>query len=134
MVHRLPLVPDLRGTLSFGEIHRQVPFAIKRYFLVFDVSSPQIRGEHAHRTLEQFLICVHGTCHLVIDDGAHREEITLDDPSVGVYVPPMVWAVQYKYTPDAVLLAFASDYYNPDDYIRDYSEFLALVKEKASSR
>jgi acetyltransferase-like isoleucine patch superfamily enzyme/dTDP-4-dehydrorhamnose 3,5-epimerase-like enzyme len=127
-LHRLPRVRDLRGDLSFGEVHREVPFAVARYFVVFDVSGEHVRGEHAHRTLHQFLICVHGTCHVVADDGTTRQEFTLDQPYVGLYIPPMVWAVQYKYSADGVLLVLASDSYDPDDYIRDYHEFLRLRK------
>jgi UDP-2-acetamido-3-amino-2,3-dideoxy-glucuronate N-acetyltransferase len=127
-LHRLPHVHDLRGDLSFGEIAAQIPFEIKRYFLVYSVASKEIRGEHAHRSLRQFLICVHGRCHVVADDGTNRQEFVLDSPAVGLYLPPMVWGIQYKYTEDAVLLVLASDKYDPGGYIRDYSEFLALVK------
>jgi acyl-[acyl carrier protein]--UDP-N-acetylglucosamine O-acyltransferase/dTDP-4-dehydrorhamnose 3,5-epimerase-like enzyme len=127
-VHRLPLVDDVRGLLSFGEALRHVPIDFKRYFLVFGVSSEEVRGEHAHKTLHQFFICVHGRCHLVADDAVNRQEFVLDSPNLAVHVPPMVWALQYKYTADAVLLVLASDYYDPSDYIRDYSEFLALCR------
>jgi acetyltransferase-like isoleucine patch superfamily enzyme/dTDP-4-dehydrorhamnose 3,5-epimerase-like enzyme len=129
VLHRMPLIDDLRGRLSFGEYQRQVPFPIHRYFLVFGVSSKHIRGEHAHKTLHQFLVCVHGRCNVVVDDGRHRQEFILDSPSIGVYIPPMVWAVQYQYSPDAVLLVLASDYYDPRDYVRDYAEFLAIRSE-----
>ncbi len=125
-MHRLPLVDDLRGQLSFGEIERHVPFAVQRYFLVFGVSSERIRGEHAHRTQHQFLVCVHGRCVVVADDGANREEFVLDSPATAVYLPPMVWGVQYKHSADAVLLVLASGYYDAADYIRDYAEFQAL--------
>lgn len=124
-LHRLPMIEDLRGLLSFGEVNVHVPFAVKRYFLVFGVATEEIRGEHAHETLHQFLICVHGSCHIVADDGQHREEFALNHPTVGVYLPPMTWAVQYKYSADAVLLVLASAAYDPGDYIRDYDEFLA---------
>jgi UDP-2-acetamido-3-amino-2,3-dideoxy-glucuronate N-acetyltransferase len=125
-VYRLPRAKDLRGSLSFGEVDRQVPFEVKRYFLVFDVASEQVRGEHAHRTLHQFLVCVAGRCHVVTDDGTSRHEAVLESPAKGVYIPPMVWATQYKFTRDAVLLVLASEYYDPADYIRDYGDFLAL--------
>jgi UDP-2-acetamido-3-amino-2,3-dideoxy-glucuronate N-acetyltransferase len=125
-VYRLPGAQDLRGSLSFGEVHRQVPFEVKRYFLVFDVASQHVRGEHAHRSLQQFLVCVAGRCNVVTDDGNNRHEVALDSPAKGVYVPPLVWATQYKFTRDAVLLVLASDYYDAQDYIRDYGEFLAL--------
>jgi UDP-2-acetamido-3-amino-2,3-dideoxy-glucuronate N-acetyltransferase len=123
---RLPLVEDLRGLLSFGEVNHQIPFEIKRYFLVFGVSGLHIRGAHAHKTLHQFLICVSGSCHCVADDGRNRQEFVLDNRATGLHIPPMVWGVQYKYSPDATLLVFASDHYQADDYIRDYSEFLRL--------
>ncbi len=128
-VSRLPLVDDVRGLLSFGEIRQHIPFEIRRYFLVFGVSSRHVRGEHAHRNLHQFLICVHGRCSVVADDGINRQEFLLDSPAVGIHIPPMVWAVQYKYSPDAVLLVLASDFYNAADYIRDYAEFLTLCAE-----
>jgi UDP-2-acetamido-3-amino-2,3-dideoxy-glucuronate N-acetyltransferase len=127
-LHRLPQVHDLRGELSFGEVGNEVPFEVKRYFLVYDVASQEIRGEHAHRSLHQFLICVHGRCHVVADDGTSRQEFVLDSPTIGLHLPPMVWGTQYKYTEDAVLLVLASDRYDPGSYIRDYSEFLELVK------
>lgn len=128
-VYDLPLVLDLRGNLSFAQVEEQLPFAPKRYFLVFNVASKEIRGEHAHRTLEQFLVCVKGACAVMVDDGRRRAEIVLDRPNRGIYIPPMVWGVQYKYSADAVLLVLASDIYRAEDYIRDYDEFLALVQK-----
>ena len=64
----------------------------------------------------------------VVDDGVHLQEVLLDTSEVGLYVPPMVWSTQYKYTEDAILVVFASDPYDPDDYIRDYDAFLAEVR------
>ena len=126
----MPLVQDPRGSLSFGEAQRHLPFAIRRYFLVFQVSEDYTRGEHAHRRLEQLLICVKGSCRVVAEDGQHKEDFVLDNPAVGLYLPPMVWATQHDYSQDAVLLVLCSDYYDPADYINDYSEFLALVPPK----
>ena len=123
----LPLVHDLRGDLSFAQYADHLPFLPRRYFIVFDVATKEIRGEHAHRTLHQFLVCVKGSCAVVVDDGTSRLEVPLDRPNLGLYLPPMVWATQYKYTPDAVLLVLASDPYDPDDYIRDYEEYLSLI-------
>lgn len=128
MLHRMPVVNDIRGSLTFGEVGGNVPFEIKRYFMVYDVSSQEIRGEHAHRKLHQFMICVRGSCNALADDGSTREEFVLDHPSLGLYLPPMVWGVQHKYSADALLLVLASDHYDPADYIRDYAEYLRLVK------
>jgi acetyltransferase-like isoleucine patch superfamily enzyme/dTDP-4-dehydrorhamnose 3,5-epimerase-like enzyme len=126
-VYELPLVKDLRGNLSVGEFERSVPFLPQRYFLVFDVPSGKVRGEHAHKQCHQFLICIKGSCAVVADDGIHRQEMLLDRPNKGVHLPPMTWGVQYKYSTDAILLVFASDYYDAGDYIRDYDEFMDIV-------
>jgi len=127
-LHRLPLNRDMRGSLAVGEFPREIPFVPKRYFVVFDVPSSEIRGEHAHRTCHLFLVCVRGACSVVADDGENREEFRLDHPTLGLHLPPMVWGTQYNHTSDAVLLVFASDYYDPADYIRDYQAFLGEVR------
>ncbi len=130
-VHHFPIHPDLRGNLTVGEFERQIPFLPKRYFMVFGVPSREIRGEHAHHKCHQFLICVRGTCSVVADDGRKRTEVLLDEPGKGMYLPPMTWGVQYKYSADALLLVFASDYYDAADYIREYDEFQAVVSASA---
>jgi len=126
-LYRMPRVPDIRGSLTVGEFDRSIPFAAKRYFMVFDVPSMETRGEHAHRECHQFLICVRGSCAVVADDGINRQEFLLDRPDIGIHLPPMVWGIQYKYSADAVLLVFASHFYDNADYIRDYSEFRQLA-------
>lgn len=127
-LHKFKYVGDLRGDLSVGEFMKDIPFEPKRYFLVFNVPSEKTRGEHAHYRCHQFLICVKGTCSVVVDDGAQRREVVLNSPNLGIYLPPMTWGIQYKYSEDAVLLVFASHYYEADDYIRSYDEFISAVK------
>ena len=126
-MHHLRLVKDMRGDLSVGDFESQIPFAPKRYFLVFNVPSEKTRGEHAHRECHQFLICVKGRCSVMVDDGQQRMEVLLDNPAAGLYLPPMVWGTQYKYSQDAILLVFASHSYDPADYVRDYTEFMTLT-------
>lgn len=126
-LHKFPFVSDIRGNLSVGEFEKTVPFTPKRYFLVFGVPSIETRGEHAHHHCKQFLICVRGSCSVVADDGKNRQEFLLDGPDLGLYLPPRIWGIQYKYSSDAVLLVFASDYYDKDDYIRNYSDYLQIV-------
>jgi acetyltransferase-like isoleucine patch superfamily enzyme/dTDP-4-dehydrorhamnose 3,5-epimerase-like enzyme len=128
-LHRLRVVKDIRGSLSVGDFEREIPFAPRRYFMVYDVPSREVRGEHAHKACEQFLICVRGSCGVLLDDGRERREITLDRVDSGIYMPAMVWGTQYRYSPDAMLLVFASHPYDPDDYIRSYDEFRALVTQ-----
>ena len=76
------------------------------------------------------LICVRGSCSVLADDGVNRTEVLLDSPDKGIYLPPMIWRVHYKYSADAVLLVFASHYYDAADYIRNYSEYLEEVRRQ----
>ena len=125
-LQQLPVITDLRGNLTVGELGQGLPFKPERYFVVFDVPSREVRGEHAHRTLHQFFVCLKGDCSLVVDDGETCAEFLLDSPALGVHVAPLVWGIQYKFSSDALLLVLASDKYDPDDYIRDYDEFVRL--------
>jgi len=127
-LYTLPVIKDMRGSLSFAEIGQYLPFDPQRYFLVYDVKSHEIRGEHAHRHIHQFLVCVSGSCSVVVDDGESRQEFDLKHPGMAIHIPPMVWGIQYKYSKEAVLMVLASGKYAAEEYIRDYDEFLALVK------
>ncbi len=125
-------VVDLRGRLSFAELGNGLPFSPKRYFLVYGVPSREVRGEHAHRELEQFLVCVQGEVTAIVDDGRSREEVKLNRPNLGLYIPPRVWGIQYRYSADAVLLVLASSPYDTEDYIRDYDDFIELVGNRVA--
>lgn len=127
-LHRTKMVRDPRGDLSVGEFPQDIPFDVKRYFLVFNVPSEKTRGEHAHHRCHQFLLCVKGSCAVVVDDGHDRCEVLLESPDMGLYLPPLTWGIQYKYSSDAVLLVFTSHYYDAADYIRDYAEFVDIVR------
>lgn len=125
-------ITDARGALTVGEVPTEVPFSPERYFVVFDVPSMELRGEHAHKLCQQFLICLHGSCRLLLDDGQSRCEVTLDRPDMGVFMPEMIWGTQYLYSSDAVLLVFASRTYEPEDYLRTYDDFLAELREHSA--
>ncbi|CAN7755859.1 WxcM-like domain-containing protein [Caballeronia sp. LjRoot29] len=129
-LHRFKRFSDARGDLSVGEFLQDVPFQPKRYFLVFNVPEEKKRGEHAHLRCHQFLICVKGSCTAVVDDSISRKEISLDSPEIGLYLPPMTWGTQYKYSRDAVLLVFTSDYYDASDYIGEYAEFVKIARNQ----
>lgn len=126
-VVEVPNHTDLRGSLAAGEVDADFPFTPRRFFVVFDVPSQHVRGEHAHHTCSQFLVCLAGSVTVHLDDGRRRAEVLLDSRDRGILIPPLVWASQFKYSADAVLLVLASHEYDNDDYIRDYGEFLALV-------
>jgi UDP-2-acetamido-3-amino-2,3-dideoxy-glucuronate N-acetyltransferase len=122
-LYQFPLVKDSRGDLTVGQFDNEFPFHPKRYFIISGVPSGEIRGEHAHKRCHQFLICTYGQCSVTVDDGTTRVEVVLDSPSIGIYLPPMIWGKQWQYSADAALLVFASELYDPDDYIREYGEF-----------
>lgn len=126
-VTRFPEVADLRGKLTFAEVEGQLPFAVDRFFLVYGVPSQELRGEHAHRRCHQLIIAVAGAVSVLTDNGFEREEVRLNEPNVGVHIPPMVWGVQFRHTTDAVLMVLASDSYDDGDYIRDYDDFVREV-------
>lgn len=122
----ISMVRDLRGNLTAREIGRGLPFAPRRYFVITDVPSREVRGSHAHRECQQMLVCLRGSVKCLVDDGSNRGEYLLDSPEHALHLPAMFWGSQYHYTSDAVLLVLASHPYDPNDYIRDYDEFLSL--------
>jgi len=128
-VYRLPLFRDLRGSLAVAEYGKGLPFQPKRCFMVFDVPSREVRGEHAHKTLDQLLICVKGQISVVVDNGTQRAEVRLDNPGIGLHIPARVWGIQYKFSSDAVLMVLASDGYDESDYIRNYSDYLHFINK-----
>ncbi len=127
-LYRLTRADDLRGSLVAAEATSQIPFDPRRVFCVMRVPSKDVRGAHAHRRCEQFLICLAGGVAVVVDDGRTREEVMLDDPSLGLHLPPMTWGIQYRYSTNALLLVLASRPYESADYIHDYDEFLTLLE------
>jgi dTDP-4-dehydrorhamnose 3,5-epimerase-like enzyme len=124
----LPKHGDPRGNLTFVEGARHVPFDIRRIFYIYDVPTEESRGAHAHRTLQQFLICVSGTFEVALDDGRERSRVALNRPWKGLLVPPMIWAAEENFAPGTVCLVLTSDVYRDDDYIRDYAQFLSLAQ------
>jgi len=123
----LKRVDDARGNLAVGEFGQDIPFMPKRWFTIFDVPGSRVRGSHALRSCEQFLVCIKGHCAIVVSNGRDKQELLLDDPALGIHIPAMTWFTMYKFSADAVLLVFASSRYDPDDYIRDYQDYLTLA-------
>ncbi len=126
-LYRLSAFEDLRGRALVGEMTAGLPFSPKRFLVVGDVPTREVRGERAHKTEEQFLTCLRGSCWLLVDDGEHRLQMALDDPTLGVHIRSGVWSSQYRFSRDAMLLVLNSSIYDPTDYIREYDEFLAFA-------
>lgn len=121
---RLPRARDERGSLTFIESHRQVPFAMQRVYYLYDVPSGESRGGHAHRALHQMLVALSGSLDIELDDGLLRRRFTLDSPDQGLLVVPMIWRELSDFSPGAVCMVLASEPYDPEDYIHDHTSFV----------
>ncbi len=120
---------DERGMLVALEENHEVPFSIKRVYYLYGTVSGVNRGMHAHKSLQQILVCVHGVCQVTLDDGSEKETVLLDKPYEGIYVRNDMWHEMHDFSRDAVLLVLASDWYKEEDYIRNYQEFLTYYKK-----
>lgn len=119
---------DDQGKLVYFEGLKDIPFDIKRIYYIFDVKKGARRGFHAHKELVQVLVCVKGSCKVMLDDGKNKETVLLDCPTKGLVVDGIIWREMYDFSSDAVLLVMASHYYDENDYIRNYDEFLSFVE------
>ena len=131
---KFPPHGDDRGQLIAIEAGKDLPFDIKRVYYIYDTLPGVRRGFHAHRCLEQILLCVSGSCRIHLDNGYETAEVLLDDPSEGLYISNDMWREMYDFTPGAVLLVLASEYYDEADYIRNYEDFIQLVRSKGDKK
>jgi len=131
-----PKIADPRGNLTFIENERHIPFEIKRVFYLYDIPTAESRGAHAHRTLEQVVICLSGSFDILLDDGVERRHVHLNRPWQGLYIPPMIWAAEENFDAGSVCLVLTSQLFNEADYYREYEEYVAanLIAEAAAAR
>ena len=120
----LPKLLDPRGKLTFIEGGRHIPFDIKRVFYLYDVPTGEDRGAHAHKKLDQFLVCLSGSFDVSLDDGVNKSLIHLNRPWQGLHIPPMIWAAEINFDPGSLCLVMASMAYDEADYHRNYDDFL----------
>lgn len=120
---------DQRGQLVALEEFKDIPFKIKRVYYMYDTLKGVTRGYHAHKHLQQILICIHGSCKILLDNGYEKKVVPLEKPYEGLYVSNAMWREMFDFSPDAVLMVLASELYDEADYIRDYDDFLKYVKE-----
>ncbi len=123
---------DDRGQLVALEAYRDIPFHAKRVYFIYDMAEGVSRGYHAHKKLEQILVCIHGHCKIRLDNGLEQRIVTLDKPDEGLYISNAMWREMFDFSPGAVLMVLASEMYDESDYIRDYNEFLEYVKGQGS--
>lgn len=120
---------DERGQLVALEEFKDIPFEIKRVYYMYATEEGVTRGYHAHKSLQQILVCISGSCKVRLDNGVEKKIVPLEKPYEGLYVSNNMWREMYDFSPDAVLLVFASELYDESDYIRNYDEFLKFIKK-----
>lgn len=120
---------DDRGSLIALENLKNIPFEIRRVYYIFDTKPEFDRGGHAHTNLEQVLIMIDGACEVVLDNGRRIQSVLLNRPNSGLYIGKNIWREMKNFSYGAKLLVLASDFYNENEYIRDYDEFLRMVNE-----
>lgn len=121
---------DERGQLVALEEFKDIPFEIKRVYYMYATEEGVTRGYHAHKSLQQILVCISGSCKVRLDNGVEKKIVPLEKPYEGLYVSNNMWREMYDFSPDAVLLVFASELYDESDYIRNYDEFLNFIKQE----
>ena len=122
---------DDRGSLVALEGHKSIPFEIKRVYYIFDTKSGVVRGLHAHKALSQVMVCLKGSCRIVLDNGSIKEQVILNSPDKGLVIDSMLWHEMHDFSADCILLVLANEHYDESDYIRDYDEFLEVSKNAA---
>lgn len=124
----LPRINDPRGNLTFIESDRHIPFAIQRVYYLYDVPGGSERGGHAHKALHQLIVAMSGSFDIHLDDGYSKKIVHMDRSYNGLYVCPMIWREIDNFSSGAVCMVLASDYYDEQDYYREYSEFIRVAK------
>ena len=121
---------DERGNLVVIEGEgMDIPFDIKRVFYIYGSDDTVVRGQHANKETEFLLVNVGGKSKVRVDNGTESVVVELDRPGMGLYIPPMLWKDMYDFSPDSILLVLASRHYDGNEYIRDYDEYIKLMKE-----
>lgn len=123
---RFSVIGDERGSLVSLEELKNIPFIIKRIYYLYDLQNELSRGFHAHKALQQVLICVRGACTVLLDNGEERQSLNLDQPYIGLFIDKMIWREMHVFSDNCILMVIASDYYDESDYIRNYSDFIKL--------
>ena len=128
-VIELPKINDPRGNLTFIEGGRHIPFDIRRVYYLYDVPAGAERGGHAHKALHQLIIAVSGSFDIQLDDGRSIKKISLNRSYDGLYVCPMIWREIDNFSSGAVCMVLASDFYDEQDYYRNYDTFISDAKK-----
>jgi len=122
-VINLPKITDPRGNLSFFQEKTNIPFYIKRSYWIYDVPGGEIRGSHAFKKNNEFIVCLSGSFTVVLDDGVHQKSYHLNRSYNGLYVPNMLWRKMENFSTNSLALITSDTTFNENDYLRNYDEF-----------
>ena len=125
-----PKIHDRRGNLTFLESERHIPFDIKRVYYLYDVPGGATRAGHAHKALQQVLIAISGSFDIFLDDGKNQKTVNMNRPFFGLYISPLTWRVINNFSSGAVCLSIVSEYYDEEDYLREYADFIKYIGDK----
>ena len=123
----LPRITDPRGNLTVAEANKNIPFDIKRVYWLYDVPGGECRGGHAHKQIKEILIAVSGSFHVTLDNGKEKQTFLLNHPYQGLLIDTKTWRTLDEFSSGAVCVVLASDFYDENDYIYDYNDFLQYI-------
>jgi len=126
----LPAIKDRSGNITPVSNKEEVPFDVKRIFYIYDIPGGENRGAHAHRKCHQFIIAASGSFEIALDDGRIQRTVMLNRPYIGLHIPPGIWAHEFNFSSGAICLVLTSEYYDSNDYIRDYTEYLSFKTDE----
>ncbi|WP_342508863.1 FdtA/QdtA family cupin domain-containing protein [Sporosarcina sp. FSL K6-2383] len=129
---KLKDISDERGSLITIENLKEIPFEVRRVYYLYNLTADKARGFHAHKKLKQLFICVHGSCKVLLDDGISKKEYHLTNPNQAVLCDSLVWREMFDFSNDCVFLVLADQFFDEEDYIRDYAQFLEFQKGEIS--
>lgn len=122
----VPKINNRAGNISIVEGFKNLPFESKRIFYIYDIPAGEARGAHAHKVCHQFIIAASGSFEVALDDGKNKKTVTLNRPFYGIHIPPGIWAHELNFSSGAICLVLASEKYEAQDYIREYSDFILM--------
>ncbi len=125
---QLPKIQDQRGNLTFIESDKHIPFDIKRVYYLYDVPGGASRAAHGHKNLKQLMIAISGSFNVTLDDGFKKKTFHLNRSFLGLYIPPMMWRDLDNFSSGAVCMVLASEFYDENDYYRNYDDFILAAK------
>ena len=121
-------IGDRNGHITAVNNNKEIPFAVKRIFYLYDIPGGESRGAHAHKECHQFLVAASGSFEVLLDDGSTKRQVLINRPDLGLHIPPGIWASEINFSSGSICLVLASQEYDESDYLREYQNFIEFKK------